>query len=203
MSSSVPHRRRRRSTASAGSSTPARRAPAASERAKAAVRGYCVAAQMDRAQRRVARPRRSGRTWRLPRAAASAISSTRHSSTSTPASMLPAAPSKVTWNCWKIATVKVSNRTIANAPNSASRCTPINRPPPRIASRSCGSTTRKNTPARIGSQRAGRFLDGGVEPAQRRGGGKVHEGEVRQRRDQARPPTARAARESRRPRHSC
>ena len=61
--------------------------------------------------------------------------------------MLPAAPSKVTWNCWKIATVKVSNRTIANAPNSASRWTPISRPPPRMASRSCGSTTRKNTPA--------------------------------------------------------
>ena len=83
----------------------------------------------------------------FPRATASAISNTRHSSTSTPASMLPAAPSKVTWNCWKIATVKVSNRTIAKAPNSASRCTPINSPPPRIASRSCGSTTRKNTPA--------------------------------------------------------
>ena len=69
-----------------------------------------------------------------------------HRITSTPASMLPAAPSKVTWNCWKIATVKVSKRTIANAPNSASRCTPISRPPPRIASRSCGNTTRKNTP---------------------------------------------------------
>ena len=61
--------------------------------------------------------------------------------------MLPAAPSKVTWNCWKIATVKVSNRTMANAPYSASRCTPISNAPPRIANRSCGSTTRKNTPA--------------------------------------------------------
>ena len=82
----------------------------------------------------------------FPRAAASAISSTMQRITSTPASMLPAAPSKVTWNCWKIATVKVSKRTIANAPNSASRCTPISSPPPRIASRSCGSTTRTNTP---------------------------------------------------------
>ncbi len=35
----------------------------------------------------------------FPRATASAISNTRQSSTSTPASMLPAAPSKVTWNC--------------------------------------------------------------------------------------------------------
>ena len=40
----------------------------------------------------------------------------------------------------------------------------------------------------VGSERAGRFLDGGIEPAQRRGGGQVHEREVRQRRDQhARP----------------
>ena len=83
----------------------------------------------------------------LPRAAASATSSTRHSSTSTPASVLPAAPLKVAWNCSKIAVVRVAKRSIANAPYSASRCTPISRPPPRIASRSCGSTTRQKTPA--------------------------------------------------------
>ena len=45
-----------------------------------------------------------------------------------------------------MATVKVSNRTMANAPYSASRWTPISSAPPRIASRNCGSTTRKNTP---------------------------------------------------------
>ena len=41
---------------------------------------------------------------------------------------------------------------------------------------------------RVGAQCAGRFLDGGIEPAQRRGHGQVHEREVRQRGDQhARP----------------
>ena len=36
-------------------------------------------------------------------------------------STLPAGPSKVVWNCWKIAVVKVSKRSITNAPYSASR----------------------------------------------------------------------------------
>ena len=61
--------------------------------------------------------------------------------------MLPAAPLKVAWNCSKIAVVKVEKRSIANAPYSASRCTPISSPPPRIASRNWGSTTRQKTAA--------------------------------------------------------
>ena len=74
------------------------------------------------------------------------INNTRHNTTSTPARVAPAAPSKVAWNCSKMAVVKVENRSMANAPYSASRCTPMSNPPPRMASRSCGSTTRKNTP---------------------------------------------------------
>jgi hypothetical protein len=65
----------------------------------------------------------------------------------TPASVLPAAPLNVAWNCSKIAVVNVEKRSIANAPYSASRCTPMSSPPPRTARRSCGSITRRNTAA--------------------------------------------------------
>ena len=82
----------------------------------------------------------------LPRSSASPSSSTRHSSTSTPARVAPAAPSNVAWNCSKMAVVNVAKRNIANAPYSASRCTPISSPPPSTASRSCGNTTRKKMP---------------------------------------------------------
>jgi hypothetical protein len=83
----------------------------------------------------------------VPRAPASPASRTRQSSTSTPARVLPAAPLKVAWNCSKMAVVRVGKRSIANAPYSASRCTPISSPPPRIASRNWGRTTRRKAPA--------------------------------------------------------
>ena len=63
--------------------------------------------------------------------------------------MLPAGPSKVAWNCWKIAVVKVSKRSITKAPYSASRCSPISNAPPRTANRNCGNTTRTKTPTEL------------------------------------------------------
>jgi hypothetical protein len=63
--------------------------------------------------------------------------------TSTLASMLAAAPLKVDWYCSMIAVVKVANRIIENAPNSASRCRPTSSAPPVIGSQSWGRTTRK------------------------------------------------------------
>ncbi len=68
-----------------------------------------------------------------------------HSSTSTLASMFPAAPLNVDWNWTMIAVVKVSKRIIAKAPYSESRCSATSSEPPAMAMRSCGSTTRKNT----------------------------------------------------------
>ena len=58
--------------------------------------------------------------------------------------MFPAVPLKVDWYCTMIAVVKVSKRIIAKAPYSASRCSATSSPPPVMATRSCGSTTRKN-----------------------------------------------------------
>ena len=58
--------------------------------------------------------------------------------------MFPAVPLKVDWYWTMIAVVNVSKRIIAKAPYSASRCSATSSPPPVMAMRSCGSTTRKN-----------------------------------------------------------
>ena len=98
--------------------------------------------------------------------------------------MFPAVPLKVDWYCTMIAVVKVSKRIIAKAPYSASRCSATSSPPPVMAMRSCGSTTRKNARQAPRPEGGGGLFDRRVQAAERRGGRDVHEREIGQGGDQ-------------------
>ena len=140
-----PDARRRRSTASGRWSTPARRAPARrAPRGRRRREWSCRPDDVERVD--AARPSRSWRIGRCRGRPPRRPAAPGRAGPERPASVLPAAPLNVAWNCSKIAVVRVAKRSIANAPYSASRCTPISSPPPRIASRSCGSTTRQKAP---------------------------------------------------------
>ena len=88
---------------------------------------------------------------------------TRHNPTSTLTSIVPAAPLKVDWYWTMIAVVKVSNRIIAKAPYSASRCRPTSRAPPVTASRRLRQD-HPEEPNRTVTQGCGRLLEKRVEP---------------------------------------
>ena len=91
-------------------------------------------------------------------------SRTRQHSTRTLASDAAAGPLKVERYWTMIAVVNVSNRTIAKAPYSASRWSPTSSAPPRIGSRSCGSTTPTNTCRGLAAEARRDLLERRIEP---------------------------------------
>ena len=91
---------------------------------------------------------------------------------------------KATWNCSRMAVVKVGKRSIASTPNSDSRCSDDEQHPAERGRAQLGQHGPDEGPPRPQPEGSGGVLERLVEAAQDRRHGQEDEGEVGQRGDE-------------------